>query len=494
VIVLASVLLAGCARFEPRPLAPGQTAADLEQRSLANPALRTLLEENLKRGLPNWPPAEWNEQMLTLVAFYFHPSLDVARAQWGVARAGLTTAAGRPNPVLSAVPGLSQNPIGTSPWEPLVSLEVPLETAGKRGYRIAQAGQLSEAARLNLADAAWQVLSHLRLSLLDYAAARQRAGLWQQQLELQEQIVTLLEQRLRLGAVARTDLTLSRLALTRAEADYADATRQTAEARVRIAEALGLPLQGVEGAEFRFPLALAPDAAGDLTSAQARRQALLGRADILSALAEYAASQSALQLEIARQYPDVHLHPGYMFDEGEHKWTLGLSMELPVLNRNQGPIAEAKARREEAAARFVALQARVIAQIDGALAARAAALDQLRRQGQLTQLAREQSAAAEALFKAGAADKLELASAQLEAGASNLVFLEAQVKARQAVAQLEDAIQRLLQPWPSLEEGRAPQARSDGNGNSVHSPQSTVHSPRAPSGHPDGNGDGQVKQ
>ncbi len=196
-IVLATVGLAGCARFEPRPLAPGQTAADLEQRSLANPPLESFLEKNLKRAFPDWPPAAWDEQMLTLVAFYFHPSLDVARAQWGVARAGIKAAGGRPNPLLSVVPGSSLNPVGTSPWEPSISLDVPLETAGKRGYRVAQASQLSEAARLNIADAAWQVLSHLRLSLLDYAA-----------------------------------------------------------------------------------------------------------------------SQSALELELARQYPDVHLNPGYMFDEG----------------------------------------------------------------------------------------------------------------------------------------------------------------------------------
>jgi outer membrane protein TolC len=456
VAVLAAVVLAGCARFEPRPLAPSQTAADLEQRSLANPGLRSFLEQNLGRGLADWPPAVWDEQMLTLAAFYFHPSLDVARAQWGVARAGIRTAAARPNPVLNVVPGGSLNPLGTSHWEPLGSLDIPFETAGKRGYRIAEASQLSEAARLNIADAAWQVLSNLRQSLLEYAAARQRAGLLRQQLDLQQQIVALLEQRLRAGAVARTDLTLSRLALTRAEADYADATRQGAEGRVRVAQALGLPLKGIDGAEFRFPLAVAADAASDLTSAEARRRALLGRADILSALAEYAASQAALQLEIARQYPDLHLNPGYMFDEGEHKWTLGVSVELPVLNQNQGPIAEAQARREEVAARFRALQARVIAQIDSALAGRAAALDQLRRQGQLSRLAREQSAAAEALFRAGAADKLELASARLEAGASDLVFLEAQVKARQAVAQLEDAVQRPLQPWPSLEVGRSP--------------------------------------
>ena len=123
-----------------------------------------------------------------------------------------------------------------------------------------------------------------------------------------------------------------------------------------------------------------------------------------------------------------------------------------MLNRNQGPIAEAGARREESAARFAALQAKVIAEIDRALAARAAALEQATRQSRLTQLAREQSAAVEAMFKAGAADKLELSSAQLEASATELAQLDSQIKAQQAVAQLEDAIQRPLESWPALEQ------------------------------------------
>ena len=116
-----------------------------------------------------------------------------------------------------------------------------------------------------------------------------------------------------------------------------------------------------------FDLARIPEA-DDLTSAEARRAALQSRTDILAALAEYAASESALQLEIAKQYPDIHLSPGYQFDQGDNKWHLGLSAELPVLNRNQGPIAEAEARRAESAARFEALQAKVIAEIDRALA------------------------------------------------------------------------------------------------------------------------------
>ena len=215
-----------------------------------------------------------------------------------------------------------------------------------------------------------------------------------------------------------------------------------------------MTVKAIKGAVFESRLPLSPDAGKELTTAEARQQALLSRPDILAALAEYAASQSALQLEIAKQYPDIHLGTGYQFDQGEHKWSLGLTAEIPVLNRNQGPINEARARREESAARFVALQARVIAEIDRALAARTTALEQVTRQSQLTQLAREQTASVQALFKAGAANKLELASAELEASSSDLVHLDAQIKVEQAVALLEEALQRPLEAWPSLEQGR----------------------------------------
>jgi len=340
-----------------------------------------------------------------------------------------------------------------------VSLDVPIETAGKRGYRLAQARHLSDAARLKIATTAWQVRSSLRSSLLDFVAASQRAGFLQKQLQLQQQSVALLEQRLAAGSVARTDLTLPRIALTKAGVDHAAAARLAAEARARVAEAIGVPVKALEGVELRFALALPAEAGKELTSVEARREALLGRSDVLSALAEYAASQSALQLEIAKQYPDVHLNPGYQFDQGEHKWTLGISVELPIFNQNQGPIAETKAKREEAAARFLAVQAKVIADIDRALAGRAAAMEQMQRQGELTKLAHEQSAAAENLLKAGASVKLEFASAQLEATANELAYLDAQVQAQQAVAQLEEAIQRPVETWPALEQGRSPQTK-----------------------------------
>ena len=93
----------------------------------------------------------------------------------------------------------------------------------------------------------------------------------------------------------------------------------------------------LEGLDFEFDLA-PPAATEDLTAGKVRQLALQGRADILGALADYAASQSALQLEVAKQYPDIHLAPGYYWNAGsagEHDWQIGATVELPILNRTK---------------------------------------------------------------------------------------------------------------------------------------------------------------
>jgi outer membrane protein TolC len=109
-------------------------------------------------------------------------------------------------------------------------------------------------------------------------------------------------------------------------------------------------------AETRFNFSSFRFLTRSISSQQARRQALLSRADILASLSQYAASEAALQLEVAKQYPDVHLSPGYEFDQGDNKWSLGLTVTLPVLNQNRGGIAEAEARRLESGETFLALQ------------------------------------------------------------------------------------------------------------------------------------------
>jgi cobalt-zinc-cadmium efflux system outer membrane protein len=483
-------LLAGCARFQAQPLLPDETAAQFEARSLDDPGLQRFIRQNLPReasagGPPavgpsdrrpapsDASPAPWDFDTLTLVALYYNPSLDVARAQWAVAQAGVKTAGQRPNPTGDLSPQYTSNsPSGESPWVAALAFDGLIETAGKRGYRVAQAQQLSEAARLSLATQAWQVRSNLRTSLLDNAAAQQRVILLEHVRNAQEQILKLLEARLAAGDIAAAELTTPRVALIQTLADLAEARRQTVDSRAAVALALGVPLRAIEGRELRFDLrgdGVGPSNRGQdalnggigiepmirrldtdatiqgrdaLTTAQMRRQALHHRADILAALAEYAASQSALQLEIARQYPDIRLGPGYEYDQGLHKWGLAVGADfLPVFHRNQGPIAEAQARRAEAAARFLALQAQVIGELDRALAGVTAAREQLRQVDALLDTQQKNVRAIEARVAAGAADRFELRTTELEAATTELVRLDALVKVQQALGRLEDAVQ-----------------------------------------------------
>jgi outer membrane protein, heavy metal efflux system len=447
-MILTGCLGAGCVRFQPQPLAPDRTADAFDHRALTDAGLKAYLETNSSRPLPAWPLPSWGLTNLTLAAFYFHPDLDVARARWAVAKAGKTTAAERPNPSVSMAPTYNTTTRIPSPWLATVTLDIPIETAGKRGYRMAEAAQLSEAARLNIATVAWQVRGRLRRSLVDVYAAQEMTALLQQQQLLQGENLRLLEQQHQAGAISAFELTQARLAADATRLALRDAEWQGAESRVQLADALGVPVHALD--DVRLSFVGLDELPADLPASAVRRQALLNRADVLGALAEYAARQSALQLEIAKQYPDVHLNPGYEFDQGDNKWSLGLSVTLPVLNQNQGAIAEAEARRAQAAANFLALQARVLAEIDRAAAAYRVTLLKKADTDALLAHLQEQEQAAQAMLVAGAISKSELAALRLQLGASAVARLEALAKSQQALGALEDALQSPFSPGASF--------------------------------------------
>jgi len=183
----------------------------------------------------------------------------------------------------------------------------------------------------------------------------------------------------------------------------------------------------------------------DLDSPTAQRQALLNRADVLGALSEYAAAEAALRLEIAKRYPDIHLNPGYEYDQGDNKWGVGLSLELPVLNQNQGPIAEAEARRTESAAKFNALQARVLAAIERGVTAYRAALEKFATADSLMANLEKQERVLRGRFEAGDVSRSEVIAGQVELATARLARADAVAKAQQALGQLEEALQSPVQ-------------------------------------------------
>ncbi len=368
----------------------------------------------------------------------------------------------RPNPTITASPGYDVNAasIGLNPALSGVSFDVPIETMGKRGYRKAKAQHLSESARLNIASTAWQVRANLRATLIDFAVARQRMALLQNQSGIQEKIVQSLQERVKAGAASGTELSLVQIAFQKNQLDLADARRQEADTRVRVADAIGISAAALDGLEIAYDLSGIPPAT-NLMSAEVRGQALRSRADVLGALADYAASQSALQLEIAKQFPDVHLGPLYQYNQGDNQFTLNISAELPVLNQHQGAIAEAEARRTEAAARFNALQAKVISDIDRAVAAYRVTAENLAAIESLAAAQKKQSDAVAAQAEAGAADQLDVLNSKVEMAASQLVELDGWTKAQQSFAALEAAVQRPLETITPATVEQPPQAMKE---------------------------------
>ena len=443
-------LLSGCATFQPRPISPAGSLGAYESRSLGNPGLVKFLVANHVA----WPGSgqSWDLKALTLAAFYYQPALAYARAQLLSAQAARITARARPNPSLSLSPGYDSGvPAVPSPWIVPVALDWPIETAGRRGDRMAEARHLAAAARWDLVGTVWGVRSRLRGALLSLYTARQTESLLAQQVSALQRVFNLLEGQFRAGVVSSYDVTRARIALDNATLARQAQQGRIREARIALASAIGVPVSALRGVHLSF--AGFTQFPRDLTRPAVRQQALLGRSDVRAALAQYAASQSALKLEVARQWPNIALGPGYAWNSqlaGDREWQLGLSLTLPVLNQNQGPIAEARARRRVAAAQFLGVQSAAVAQIDGALAAYRSTLGQVRTAESLLGNLRRQLKSIRAQVNAGELQPLDLANAEVAffAGAQNR--LAARIAAQQALGALQDAVQSPLTLRPSL--------------------------------------------
>jgi cobalt-zinc-cadmium efflux system outer membrane protein len=436
-----TLAVAGCATYHPQPITAAYTASRLDSRSLDDPRLDTFIVAVLGSGGGSETRSTWNLARLTLAALYFRPDLDVARARLASARAGVITAGQVPNPSLDL--GLTYNATTTTP-SPLTTgpiVNFLLETFGKRQYRTAQAEHMTAAARDALATAVWQVRSEVRTALLNLWAVEQRLRANRQRLDLQDQLVRLLEHRFAAGEASSLDVTRERVQRNQISLAVREDEVQAAADRVQLATAIGIPTTALKDVELSFDAFDQPAQPSDNTTSALRREALLHRSDVQGLLAEYAAAQSALQLAVADQFPNLSLGPGYEYDQGDNKYSLSLSAALPIFNQNQGPIAEAEAHRQDVAGRFTALQARIIGQIDSAATRYGAESEALTTADTLLADARDREQQVIRSFEAGAVDRPSLVTSRLERTAAELSRLDVVVHQRQALGALEDALQ-----------------------------------------------------
>lgn len=467
----ASMLISGCASYQPVPISPEVNARALESRSLTDPRLEKFVALALRPDGEIETKPTWDLTTLTLAAVYYHPDLEVAHAKLAAAQAAVITANERPNPVLNFTNIVGQGlvagaiPAGAAPLTIGPAVDLLLETFGKREARTAQAQVLAAAARFDVVTASWQVRSRVRAALLALWAAQQRLALTRQRFQLEDQLVSLLEHRLTAGEASALDVSRERINRGELALGLHDLELAAAEARVQVAIAIGIPARALDGVNLAMDAFDHPPAiAQNLDAGAWRKEALTERSDVQASLAAYNATQEALRLAVADQYPNVTLGPGYSYQYGINQYQLDFATTLPIFNQNQGPIAEALAKRQEAAAAFTALQAQIIGAIDEAATAYRKSTQNLASADELIAEERGRARQVENSFGAGQTDRPTLVTVQLEAATTALSSFEAVVRQREALGSLEDALQRslygpdLVLPDPQAARPRAPES------------------------------------
>lgn len=431
--------MSGCAEFQARPL-----STPAGEKSIQN---RTLDHEDLKQAFPVLYDFEtsvrttWDLSELTLEAYRYNADLAVARAQWDQETGGLLTEKELPNPGLTVSPGYNTTTdSGTIPsWIIGSALDFPLPFPGKRAARIDRARFMSDAGRLNLISVACDIRSNVRRAYLHlYTATKDHALLLDRQTILEEQL-TLFTHLADIGEITPHELTKVRADANETSLAVAESARSVREARLECANAIGVPVAALDSVRFSFSEFDGP--VPEIPSSEVRHRALLNNTRLLGALAEYGAAQKDLELAVREQYPDLRIGPGYEYDQGDNKWSLGLSLDLPVFSRHKGRIAAAEGARAGKAAVFDGIQTRIINAAESAVSGCEVQRNNVQDADSLVANVSSLVERQQALHGIGELSSLDLIDGRLQLIAAERTRLSAYVQAYEVVGDIEDTTQ-----------------------------------------------------
>ena len=442
---LLSILLSGgCAtyQYEARPLDSGQIAREFTDRTLADSGLKEYLAQ-YEYTVNQWPLAEWDINALTLAAYYFHPNLQVAIREYNKANIHMEFVNQRPNPEISIpLEYHSDTEDGKSPWTIGLLFDFILERPAKRQARYDQAVAGLDAARININSVAWDIYSELRRQYFNYQSVSGYQGLLLKQKEYAEQNMQLLNRRLELGQASEFEISSMQLELQRIRLELTSHKVTVVEAWHALAASVGIPATALDNIQFTDASAEYFNQLQELEYSELQSIALTQRLDIQKALADYTAHEAQVRLEIEKQYPDLTLSPGFLFDQHDNIWQLGVSWILPLFHpQNEGPIQEALAEREIKQAEFLALQSRVINEVSSAYSGMKAQLEALNEAEQLLQEVKERNLQIERQYKLGYADHLQLSRSLLEVAAVEKAVSDLKYSVISSAGRLEDKLQ-----------------------------------------------------
>jgi outer membrane protein, heavy metal efflux system len=371
------------------------------------------------------------------LALAHNPELAAAAAEVEV-RAGNHRQAGlRPNPelALEVENFAGQEELrGTESAETTLQLSQLVELGGKRGRRLQLAGREEAMADGELAVQRLELISATRKAFVQLLAAQQGLALAEEQVRLAEGVFATVEARVSGGKVPAVER-------QRAEVDLAVARSGAVQAGLALAEARqSLALQW-GGDEPWTPKAVGTLDGFPTLPALATLTARLDQApEAARWQQEAAASQARIALARASAVPDLTLSVGLrQFQQNDDTaMVAGLSLPLPLFDRNQGEIAAAGAALNQSRHRQQAALARSRAALANGHAALVAAQGQARiLREQVLPAAQGAFEAAELGYQVGKFDYLSVLDAQRTLFEVRGQYLEALTAAQLALVELD---------------------------------------------------------
>ncbi|KQT43290.1 MULTISPECIES: TolC family protein [unclassified Methylophilus] len=360
------LLLAACGiAYQAQPIQQQQNIENIQQASPTQEGFKEFVRTQYPQTV--WPITSWDIDRLTLSALYFHPALKVAKSDYAVALAGITSAGLRPMVGLNGQLSHSNQANGDiNPWAYGLQVDIPFITANKRQINIDIAQYQADIAKIFISESAWMLRQQLSLDLITLAEQQALHSSLTKLQKSQADLLNAYQKRLDLGVAGKSDVLPIRLQHDQAAWQLQQLTLQIKQTQQKIMHDAGLTDQqnvSLNIAQLNISQILKarfdqPQTYQDAKTIQ--HYALTNRMDIQRGLAQYAKAESQLRLEMAKRYPDISLSPGILYEYGDRIWALGIGGMLNLLNKSSDLWAYAEQVRQNEATRFYALQHHII--------------------------------------------------------------------------------------------------------------------------------------
>jgi cobalt-zinc-cadmium efflux system outer membrane protein len=292
------------------------------------------------------------------------PSLHAARSQLDVSR-GLREQAGlRPNPSLSF--SQQEEPAGTDNQTRL-EIQWPLDLFRKAG-RVAVADREVDAAQHATADRERLLAASVRMKYGEVVTSLRTLSITEELLAATTRQRNLVAARVEQGATPPLDRDMLRVEVQRFEGERLVQAGTVERRLVELKRLLGLPPEATLSLRNSLEQLVRREQM-PATAAAAVLEATASRPDVRQAEAQIAVADAQIDRTHRESKPDVSLFGMYMRSDAGfpqsgfgpmgdlervrgvfHYWSAGAMVTLPLLNRNQGATAAARAERAAAAA------------------------------------------------------------------------------------------------------------------------------------------------